>query len=141
MTAIFIILGKFLNGIYVGRSTVASPLWAAGPVVVLVVWVYYSAKMLFFGAELTQGCTHRRVGKLDTTKNAVEVNTPVATSPAVSDHHETRCGMPRNLEHECPPSQTPPIFTLGLFARRDNIAVRFEMHRSARSALARDVQL
>ncbi|HEY0251466.1 MAG TPA: YihY/virulence factor BrkB family protein, partial [Kofleriaceae bacterium] len=60
VTAALFSLGKFAIALYVGRSTVASPFGAAGSVVALVVWVYYSAQILFFGAELTQVMTTRR---------------------------------------------------------------------------------
>lgn len=54
VTALLFVIGKSLIGLYLGRSSVASAYGAAGSVVVLVVWVYYSAQILFMGAELTQ---------------------------------------------------------------------------------------
>ncbi len=53
-TAILFALGKTLIGIYLGNSNVASYYGAAGSLVVLLLWIYYSAQILFFGAELTQ---------------------------------------------------------------------------------------
>ncbi len=47
-------VGKFLIGLYLGHASVGSAYGAAGSLVVLLVWVYYSALILFFGAELTQ---------------------------------------------------------------------------------------
>jgi membrane protein len=72
-TAALFTLGKFVLGLYVGRSTVASPFGAAGSVVALVVWVYYSAQILFFGAELTQVYARRHGARIEPTKNAVPV--------------------------------------------------------------------
>jgi len=46
--------GKFLIGFYLGHSTVTSIYGAAGSLVTLLLWVYYSSLMFFFGAELTQ---------------------------------------------------------------------------------------
>jgi membrane protein len=54
LTAAFFVVGKYLIGVYVGRAGIASPFGAAGSVVVLVVWVYYSALIFFYGAEITQ---------------------------------------------------------------------------------------
>lgn len=54
VTAILFSLGKMLIGIYLGNSAVASSFGAAGSLVLLLVWVYYSAQILFFGAEFTQ---------------------------------------------------------------------------------------
>jgi membrane protein len=53
-TAILFSLGKMLIGIYLGNSAVASSFGAAGSLVLLLVWIYYSAQILFFGAEFTQ---------------------------------------------------------------------------------------
>jgi membrane protein len=52
-TGLFI-LGQFLIGLYLGKANPASAYGAAGSVVVMLIWVYYSAIILFFGAELTQ---------------------------------------------------------------------------------------
>ena len=54
VTAGLFTLGKLLIGLYVGKAGVASPYGAAGSLVVIVVWVYYSAHILFIGAEFTQ---------------------------------------------------------------------------------------
>lgn len=54
MTAVFFSLGKMVIGIYLGNSAVASTFGAAGSLVVILVWIYYSAQILFFGAEFTQ---------------------------------------------------------------------------------------
>jgi membrane protein len=54
VTAILFTVGKFAIGLYLGHSSMASSYGVAGSFVVLLVWVYYSAQILFFGAELTQ---------------------------------------------------------------------------------------
>jgi len=54
MTAIFFNIGKFLIGLYIGQSSAASVYGAAGSLVTLLLWVYYSGLIFFFGAELTQ---------------------------------------------------------------------------------------
>jgi membrane protein len=53
-TAFLFNIGKYLLGVYLARSTVASAYGAAGSVVIVLIWVYYSAQIVFFGAELTQ---------------------------------------------------------------------------------------
>ncbi len=53
-TAILFTIGKTALGIYLGRSSVASVYGAAGSLAVILLWVYYSAIILFFGAEFTQ---------------------------------------------------------------------------------------
>jgi membrane protein len=54
MTAILFNLGKYLIGLYIGQSSATSIYGAAGSVVTLLLWVYYSGLIFFFGAELTQ---------------------------------------------------------------------------------------
>lgn len=83
-TALLFTLGKLAIGLYVGRSSVASPFGAAGSIVALVVWVYYSAQILFFGAELTQVYARRHGSRITPTKNAVAVERRVLRkSPGV----------------------------------------------------------
>lgn len=53
VTAVLFVVGKALLGIYLGMSTTASSYGAAGSLVVLVIWVYYSAQIFYFGAEFT----------------------------------------------------------------------------------------
>jgi membrane protein len=54
VTALLFSLGKFLIGLYLGNSTVGSSFGAAGSLVLLLLWIYYSAQILMFGAEFTQ---------------------------------------------------------------------------------------
>ena len=53
-TALLFVIGKFALGLYLGKAAVGSSFGAAGSLVVLLIWVYYSAQILFFGAEFTQ---------------------------------------------------------------------------------------
>ncbi len=53
VTALLFEIGKFAIGLYIGKSAVASGFGAAGSLVVLLVWVYYSAQIFLLGAEFT----------------------------------------------------------------------------------------
>ncbi len=53
-TAVLFTLGKYLIGLYLGRSSYNDTYGAAGSIVLVLVWVYYSSQILFFGAEFTQ---------------------------------------------------------------------------------------
>ncbi|MDX2153958.1 MAG: YihY/virulence factor BrkB family protein [Bryobacteraceae bacterium] len=59
VTSLLFSLGKFLIGLYLGSSTLASAYGAAGSLVVLLIWVYYSAQIFFLGAEFTQVFANR----------------------------------------------------------------------------------
>lgn len=52
-TAILFMLGKFLIGYYLGHSKLSSTYGTAGSVIVMLLWVYYSAMILYFGAVFT----------------------------------------------------------------------------------------
>ncbi|KUO62951.1 hypothetical protein APF79_14300 [bacterium BRH_c32] len=52
-TSLLFILGKYLIGLYLGNSALSSTYGAAGSLVVLLLWIYYSAQILFLGAEFT----------------------------------------------------------------------------------------
>jgi membrane protein len=73
VTSLFFTVGKFLIGLYLGKSAVASAYGAAGSLVIIVVWVYYSAQILLFGAEFTKVWTKRRGSGFVPEKTAVPV--------------------------------------------------------------------
>jgi membrane protein len=54
ITALLFNLGKFFIGIYIGRSSITSVYGAMGSLVIVLMWVYYSAQILFFGAHFTR---------------------------------------------------------------------------------------
>jgi membrane protein len=58
-SSILFVLGKFLLGFYIATSTFATRYGAAASFVVILVWVYYSAQILYFGAEFTRACSRR----------------------------------------------------------------------------------
>jgi uncharacterized BrkB/YihY/UPF0761 family membrane protein len=53
-TSVLFAIGKFAIGLYLGKASIGSAYGAAGSLVILLVWVYYSSQILFFGAEFTQ---------------------------------------------------------------------------------------
>ena len=63
LTAVLFAIGKYLIGLYIGKSAVASSFGAAGTIVVVIVWVYYSAQIFFLGAEFTHAYSHEHGSK------------------------------------------------------------------------------
>jgi membrane protein len=53
-TAILFTIGQQLIGLYLGQSSMSSSYGAAGSVMILLLWVYYSCQILLFGAEFTR---------------------------------------------------------------------------------------
>lgn len=58
VTALLFTLGKFLISLYIGKAGVSSSFGAAGSLVILLVWVYYSAQIFLLGAEFTWIYSH-----------------------------------------------------------------------------------
>lgn len=57
-TACLFMIGKFIISIYLGRNNIASIYGAAGSIILILAWVYYSAAILYFGAEFTKVYAH-----------------------------------------------------------------------------------
>jgi membrane protein len=69
-TAALFTIGKFLIGMYLVRGGVATAYGAAGSVVIMIVWVYYSSQILFLGAEFTKVYTNRKKPRIEPTEIA-----------------------------------------------------------------------
>lgn len=54
LTSALFVVGKFALGAYFGKAKIGSAYGAAGSLVLVLLWIYYSAQILFFGAEFTQ---------------------------------------------------------------------------------------
>ncbi len=72
VTALLFTLGKFLIGLYLGKSEVTSGFGAAGSLVVLLIWVYYSAQIFLLGAEFSWVYAHSRGSRVNTPRQAVD---------------------------------------------------------------------
>lgn len=72
-TSVLFSLGKFAIGLYLGKSGVASAYGAAGSVIVLLLWVYYSSQIVLFGAELTRAYVVRSGRPIPLKENAVAI--------------------------------------------------------------------
>jgi membrane protein len=72
-------VGKFLIGLYLGTSGVATTYGAAGSVVVLLIWVYYSSQVVLLGAEFTKAYVERVGGRPPPSAHAKKDPAPEAT--------------------------------------------------------------
>jgi membrane protein len=70
-TALLFSIGKYAIGVYLGTGSVGSAYGAAGSLVALLVWVYYSALIVFLGAELTQAIARRSGRRIEPEAHAV----------------------------------------------------------------------
>ncbi|MBE9118707.1 YihY/virulence factor BrkB family protein [Lusitaniella coriacea LEGE 07157] len=86
ITALLFAIGKFALGLYLGRGSFGSTYGAAGSLVVLLAWVYYSAQILFFGAEFTQVYARRYGSNIVPDEHAVRL----------TEEARSKQGMTRN---------------------------------------------
>lgn len=76
-TSILFMIGKFAIGFYLGSSTVATVYGAAGSVIIILLWVYYSAIILYFGAEYTKVYAKAFGGSISPNEYSVEIQKEV----------------------------------------------------------------
>ncbi|MES2925124.1 MAG: YihY/virulence factor BrkB family protein, partial [Verrucomicrobiota bacterium] len=103
ITALLFEIGKTGLGWYLGREGAASAYGAAGAVVLLLLWVYYTSCILFFGAEFTQVYAEAGDGVTEPSANAQRVTTgeraqqglPTTTAPKPSSNAPTAPAMSR----------------------------------------------
>ncbi len=89
-TAVLFSIGRLLLGLYLGRSSFGSTYGAAGSLVVLLIWIYYSAQILFLGAEFTQVYANSFGSRVEPSPNAV----------AVTEEARAQQGIPRKEQIE-----------------------------------------
>ncbi len=85
VTAVLFAIGRWAIGLYLGQSATASAFGAAGSIIVILVWVYYAAQILFLGAEFTQVYANRYGSRIRPAENAVPV----------TDEARAQQGIPR----------------------------------------------
>lgn len=89
LSSLLFTIGKYLIGLYLGRSGIGSAYGATGSLVVLLVWIYYSAQILLFGAEFTQVYARRfgseATGSLKPPGRAAEPDLKISRSRIRSD--------------------------------------------------------
>lgn len=73
ITAVLFTIGKYLIGLYLARGTVASVFGKAGSLVAVLVWIYYSAQILFIGAEFTQVYARATGNRIEPTEQAERI--------------------------------------------------------------------
>jgi membrane protein len=103
VTAVLFTVGKYLIGLYIGKSSVASGFGAAGSLAVLLLWVYYSAQIFLLGAEFTWVYAHSYGSRRDkpAVQEPVSATVPTAREPASSKAATAVGGPPsRSVEFD-----------------------------------------
>lgn len=87
VTALFFTLGKFAISFYLSKSNLASVYGAAGSIIILMLWVYYSSIILYLGAEFTKVYAKLYGGKIQPNEYAewIKIEEKKATQPELKD--------------------------------------------------------
>ncbi len=89
VTAALFIVGQILISLYLGHSTAASSYGAAGSLVVILIWVYYSSQIFFIGAIFTQAWAEHRGSRIRPAKHAKWADTAKLQSVVASRSEKT----------------------------------------------------
>jgi membrane protein len=92
VTSLLFGIGKFLISWYIGTSDPGSAYGAAGSIIVILVWIYYSSMIVFYGAEFTQQYAQKYGQRIRPKPHAVFVRTVEETS----DKDDTKSGRPKS---------------------------------------------
>ncbi len=98
-TTVLFVIGKFLIGIYLGNSSLTDTYGAAGSIVVILIWVYYSAVIVLFGAECTQVYARRMGNGIQPSRYAVRIETQVVDAKE-KKFEKTNIGTSGEVEKE-----------------------------------------
>ncbi|EOR94423.1 Ribonuclease BN [Arcticibacter svalbardensis MN12-7] len=100
-TALLFMLGRVLIGLYLQMAGTGSTFGAAGSLIVILTWVYYTAAILYFGAEFTQVYAEKFGGSIQPADYAVHL---VQTEEEVSVKvlpKQNHCALDENSEEDC----------------------------------------
>lgn len=99
ITALLFAIGKFALGVYIGNGSVGSTYGAAGSVIVLLVWVYYSAQILFFGAEFTQVYAKKYGSRIVADEHAVPLTEEAKAKQGIGNVNRESSHDPQKRRH------------------------------------------
>ena len=107
ITALLFEIGKVLIGLYIGKSSVASSFGAAGPFVVLMLWIYYSTQIFLLGAEFTFAHAHRGQPKVRGEAAKRHAQGAPAFTPASVPLEDATVGLPDDPAPSAPFTDVP----------------------------------
>jgi len=107
VTSLLFSVGKLLIGLYLGKSSVASSFGAAGSLVIVLLWVYYSAQIFLLGAEFTWVYSYRHGTRRHLDKPAAKSSTPRAADTAAEKQESSVPPQPSSDRAAPPPKPSP----------------------------------
>lgn len=139
-TAALFAIGKYLLAMYIGKSALVSTYAAASALIVVLLWVYYSSQILFFGAELTQAYAYASGREVAPSEHAQWDEEKLCAAEAArkkrgEKEHDSRGG--RASKPEFGYAAAPAVGGMGALERGEAFArARVKRHLNAKSILA-----
>jgi membrane protein len=90
LTAAFFLVGKYALGLYLGTGAPGSAYEAAGSLITMLIWIYYAAQIVLFGAEFTRVYAQERGRGVRPAKHAVRVDRKEIELPPLTDRGDKR---------------------------------------------------
>ena len=94
-TAVLFTIGNYLIGLYLGRGSVTSTYGAAGSLVIILLWVYYSSQILLFGAEFTRVYADKHGRRMAPADNALPMTADECARRGIPDRPGPPVAAPR----------------------------------------------
>lgn len=108
-TSLLFSVGKTALGIYLGNSGVLSTYGAAGSLIIILLWVFYSAQILLFGAEFTQVYAMRYGSRILPSDNAVAVTSEARAQQGLAPTDKATTPSQPQIEIVIPPTPRPAV--------------------------------
>ena len=96
MTATLFVIGKFALGLYLGHASIGSAYGAAGSLLVLLTWIYYSAQIFLVGAEFVQVWVKERGSKFIPDENAIPLTRDARAAQGIPKAKEVQAAAVRS---------------------------------------------
>lgn len=93
VTGLLFNIGKYLIGLYLAKTGTASAFGAAGSLVIILVWVYYSSQIVLFGAELTRTLVKREGQEIVPTDNAIFLEDEICARQGAPSRRQLEAAM------------------------------------------------
>ena len=121
-TSLLFLVGKFAISLYISKSNLGSSYGAAGSLAVIFVWIYYSAIILYFGAEFTKALAFNKGAKVIPNKYAEWDDTPTVPGAEPKKTPESVKPSPSERGRQPLPQLTPQLAVSHPEGRREGAA-------------------
>lgn len=90
ITALLFVIGKYALALYFGNAEPGSTYGAAGSIILILLWVFYSCLIMFFGAEFTQVYARRYGHRVEPNENAIRIHDELNAAHTIVQNQERR---------------------------------------------------